>query len=67
MVTLQPNDLWTSCSIIYGAQFYLLKVGESRCAFVHGEEEKQLWTMDRAGQINISEFIMEEAKAFKGM
>lgn len=38
------------------------KYGEEACSFAHNEEEKYLWTLEKDGKFNITEFLIQNRK-----
>lgn len=38
------------------------KYGEEACSFAHNEEEKFLWTLEKDGKFNITEFLIQNRK-----
>lgn len=57
------------CNSIKYRNAAFCKYGEEVCSFAHSEEEKYLWTLEKDGTFNITEYIVQsrQQEAGKGM
>ena len=54
------NYLLCKCITFKNPMF--CKYGEERCSFAHNDVEQRLWTLEKDGQFNVTEFIMQNRK-----